>query len=254
MTINVTSKAAMIAAGAALSIVALASSAQAAILTQWNFNTPAPGDSNPATGTNLPSIGNGTVLRVGGTTGTFVTADEANSASTDPAPTLDDSSLETTTYPEPTALNKSAGVQFNVSTVGKKNVSVSFDQYFSADSSKYSQFQYSTNGTTFLDFGTQVVGAVNTWSNGNLFDLSSIADANNNSNFAFRIVSAFAPNAAGYSGTSGTYATNALWRFDMATVNADAASAGAIPTPALLPGLVGLGLGLLRQRKQQLAG
>jgi hypothetical protein len=246
MTINMITKVALLAAGSALSIATLDSGAQAAILTQWNFNTPIPSDSNPATGTNTPSIG-------GGTTGTFVTADEVNIASTDPAATLDDSALETTTYPAATALNKSAGVQFNVSTVGQKNVSVSFDQYFSADSSKYSQFQYSTDGTTFLDFGSQVVGAVNNWSNSNIFNLSSIADASNNSNFAFRIVSAFAPGGAGYAGTSGTYATNALWRFDMATVNAEAINAGAIPTPAMLPGLVGLGLGLWHRRKQQLA-
>jgi hypothetical protein len=253
MTINMITKVALLAAGSALSIATLDSGAQAAILTQWNFNTPIPSDSNPATGTNTPSIGSGTVIRVGGTTGTFVTADEVNIASTDPAATLDDSALETTTYPAATALNKSAGVQFNVSTVGQKNVSVSFDQYFSADSSKYSQFQYSTDGTTFLDFGSQVVGAVNNWSNSNIFNLSSIADASNNSNFAFRIVSAFAPGGAGYAGTSGTYATNALWRFDMATVNAEAINAGAIPTPAMLPGLVGLGLGLWHRRKQQLA-
>ena len=248
MTINFTSKVAIIATGAVLHIVMLQSVMQAATLTQWNFNTPAPSDSNPVTGTEAPSTGLGTVVRVGGTTGTFVTADEANSASSDPAATLDDSGLDTTTYPAATALNKSAGVQFNVSTLGQQNVKVSFDQYFSANSSKYSQFQYSTDGTTFLDFGSQVVGAINTWSNYNLFDLSSIAGANNNANFAFRIVSAFAPNATGYAGASGTYATNATWRFDMATVNAEK-----IPTPAMLPGLIGLGIGLLRQRKQQLA-
>jgi hypothetical protein len=248
MTINFTSKVAIIATGTALGIAAIASGAQAAILTQWDFNTPALGDSNPATGTDIPSTGTGTVLRIGGTTGTFVTADEASSASSDPASTLDDSGLDTTTYPAATALNKSAGVQFNVSTVGQQNVSVSFDQYFSADSSQYSQFQYSTDGITFLDFGVQVVGAVNTWSNNNLFDLSGIAGTSNNDNFAFRIVSAFAPNSAGYAGASGTYATNAPWRFDRATVHAEA-----IPTPAMLPGLVSLGLGLWRQRKQQVA-
>jgi hypothetical protein len=252
MTIHVTStvigKVATIAAGTALSIAAMANGAQSAILTQWDFNTPAPGNSNSATGTESPSIGTGTVFRVGGTIGTFVTADEANSRSSDPADTLDDSALDTTTYPAAADLNKSAGVQFNVSTVGQQNVSVSFDQYFSADSSKYSQFQYSTNGTTFLDFGSQVVGAVDIWSNQNSFDLSGIADVGNNANFAFRIVSAFAPNTTGYAGTSGTYATNALWRFDMATVKADA-----IPTPAMLPGLVGLGLGLWRRRNQQAA-
>jgi hypothetical protein len=237
-------QAAILAASIALGIVMVPGSAHAAMLTQWDFNTPLPGDSNPATGSKEPSFGLGTVDRVGGTTGTFVTADEANSASTDLAPTLDDSGLDTTTYPAATALNKSAGVRFKVSTLGQQNVKIRFDQYFSANSSKYSQFQYSANGTTFLDFGSPIVGAVNTWSNSNLFDLSNIAEVNDNQNFAFQIVAAFAPNTTGYAGTAGTYATDGTWRFDRVTVDATE-----IPTPAMLPGLVGLGWGLLRRRQ-----
>jgi hypothetical protein len=257
MTINFTSKVAIIAAGAAFSIAVLPSAAQAAILTQWNFNS-RPANTNAVTGDKTPSTGSGTVSRVGGTTGSlttdeFVTAEDGGS-STDPA-TVDDSALNTTTYPGAAADDRTAGVQFNVSTVGQQNVRVSFDQYFSATSSKYAQFQY-FDGTTFVNFGDLVVGTFNAWSNNKMFDLSGIAAANNNANFAFRIVSAFAPNSAGYIGTGtspqattgGTYATDGQWRFDMATVNAEA-----IPTPAMLPGLVGLGMGLWRQRKQQSA-
>lgn len=243
MTLRLTKKAAVIAAGAVLGIAALQGSAQAATLTQWNFNTPVP-DANPATGTEIPSIGTGTVFRVGGTTGTFATAEDGGGSS-DPL-VGDDSSLDTTTYPAATALDRTAGVEFRVSTVGQQNIRVIFDQYFSATSSRFSQFQYSSDGTTFVDFDSQVVGSVNTWSNLNTFNLSSIAGVNNNADFAFRIVSAFAPNTLGYAGTGGTYATDGSWRFDMVTVNADA-----IPTPAMLPGLVGMGLGLLRKRKSE---
>ncbi|HEY9894889.1 MAG TPA: PTPA-CTERM sorting domain-containing protein [Candidatus Sericytochromatia bacterium] len=84
----------------------------------------------------------------------------------------------------------------------------------------------------------------------NTFNLSSVTGANNNKDFAFRIVSAFAPNTTGYAGTGGTYATDGQWRFDMVTIKADATP---VPTPALLPGLVVLGLGLLRKRKAQVA-
>ncbi|WP_121970864.1 PTPA-CTERM sorting domain-containing protein [Leptolyngbya sp. BC1307] len=245
MTLHLTNKVAVIAAGAALGIAVLQGSAQAATLTQWNFNTPVP-DANPATGTLIPNIGTGTVMRIGGTTGTFATAEDGGMSS-DPR-VGDDSALDTTTYPAATALNKTAGVEFKVSTVGQQNVRVNFDQYFSATSSKFSQFQYSSDGTNFVDFGSQVVGSVNTWSNNNMFNLSSILGVNDNANFTFRIVSAFAPGASGYAGTGGTYATDGSWRFDMATVNADA-----IPTPALLPGLVGMGLGLLRKRKSEVA-
>jgi len=245
MALSLTNKVAVIAAGAALGIAVLQGSAQAATLTQWNFNTVPVADANPVTGTLTPSIGTGTVSRVGGTTGTFVTADDGGS-STD-SQVGDDSALDTTTYPAATALNKTAGVEFRVSTVGQQDVQVIFDQYFSATSSRYSQFQYSLNGANFVDFGSQVVGVTNTWSNNNRFNLSSILGANNNANFAFRIVSAFAPNATGYLGTnsSGTYATDGSWRFDMATVEATA-----IPTPALLPGLVGMGVAALRKKRK----
>jgi len=246
MALSLTNKVAVIAAGAALGIAVLQGSAQAATLTQWNFNTVPVADANPVTGTLTPSIGTGTVSRVGGTTGTFVTADDGGS-STD-SQVGDDSALDTTTYPAATALNKTAGVEFRVSTVGQQDVQVIFDQYFSATSSKFSQFQYSSDGTTFVDFGSQVVGSANLWSNNNTFNLSSILGVNNNANFAFRIVSAFAPTTPGYAGTGGTYATDGSWRFDMATVNATA-----IPTPALLPGLVGIGLSLLRKRKSEVA-
>lgn len=245
MALRLTNKVAVIAVGAALGISVPQGSAQAATLTQWNFNS-IPSDANPATGTLIPNIGTGTVSRVGGTTGTFATADDGGS-STDPV-LGDDASLDTTTYPAATALNKTAGVEFKVSTAGQQNVQVIFDQYFSATSSKYSQFQYSPDGANFVDFGSLVVGSVNTWSNNNTFNLSSIAGANNNANFAFRIVSAFAPNnTTGYEGTGGTYATDGSWRFDRVTVNANA-SPPAIPTPTMLPGLVGIGLGLLRKR------
>jgi len=243
MALRLTNKVAVIAAGAALGIAVLQGSAQAATLTRWNFNTVPSPDANAVTGTLSPSIGTGTVLRVGGTTGTFVTADDGGS-STDPQ-VGDDSALDTTTYPAATALDRTAGVEFRVSTVGQQDVQVIFDQYFSATSSRYSQFQYSLNGTNFVDFGSQVVGVTNTWSDNNTFNLSSILGANDNASFAFRIVSAFAPNATGYLGTGGTYATDGSWRFDMATVEATP-----IPTPALLPGLVGMGVAALRKKRK----
>lgn len=244
MIFNPTYKAAIVAAGTALGIVMLQSSTQAATLTQWNFNTP---DSNAATGTETPNIGIGTINR-GNTTGTFVTADEDNSASTDTAVRGKDSGLETTGYPAATVPD-TTGVRFNVSTLGHQNVIVGFDQYFSETSSRYSRFQYSVNGADFLNFGSLVEGRVNSWSNSNLFDLSNIAGVNDNANFAFRIVSAFAPDTTGYAGTGGIYATDGIWRFDMTTVTAESIPPQPIPTPAMLPGLVGLSLGVLRQRK-----
>ena len=103
MALRLTNKVAAIATGAALGIAVLQGSAQAATLAQWNFNTFSP-DANPATGTLIPNIGTGTASRVGGTTGTFATAEDGG-GSTDPL-IGDDSSLDTTTYPAATALDQ----------------------------------------------------------------------------------------------------------------------------------------------------
>ena len=53
-----------------LSFFAVVASSQAAILTQWNFNSTT-SDANTSTGTTLPAIGTGTASLVGGVTATF---------------------------------------------------------------------------------------------------------------------------------------------------------------------------------------
>ena len=128
MALHLTNKVAMIATGAVLGIAVLQGSAQAATLARWNFNS-VPADANPATGILTPSTGTGTVSRIGGATGTppFATAEDGGGSS-DPL-VGDDSALNTTTYPDmlhpdATALNKSAGVEFRVSTVGQQSIEV----------------------------------------------------------------------------------------------------------------------------------
>jgi hypothetical protein len=246
MTFRLTQTIAIATTIAALNIAVFQSPAEAATLTQWNFNSNS-ADGNTATGSLTPNIGTGSLSLVGGITSSFASG-TANGGSSDPA-TTDNSGLGTTGY-QATAGNKTAGVRFKVSTVGQQNIVVSFDQRFSNTSSKYSQFQYSLDGTNFVDFGSQVVATTgDTWFNNQSFNLSSVIGANNNANFAFQIVSAFAPNSTSYSPTTSTstYASTGTWRFDMVTVNAD--NATPIPTPALLPGLVGFGLSLWQKRK-----
>lgn len=247
MTFRLTQTIAIAATSAALSVAVFQSSAQAATLTQWNFNSN-PADASTTTGSLTPSIGAGSLELVGGTTSAFASG-AANGGSSDPI-VIDDTGLGTTGYQAQGAGNKTAGVKFNVSTAGKQNVVIIFDQRFSNSASKYAQFQYSLDGTNFVDFGSQVVAtAGDTWFNNRNFNLSSIIGANNNANFAFQIVSAFDPAfvGGGYTGAGGAYGTTGTWRFDMVTVDAD--NATPIPTPALLPGLVGFGLSLWRKRQ-----
>jgi uncharacterized protein len=136
-------------------------------------------------------------------------------------------------------LNKTAGAQFAVSTAGRQNISIRWDQRASNTGSKYARLQYTTNGTTFLNFPTPVVlsgaGTFEPQTN----NLAGIPGVNNNSNFAFRIVAEFESTAlndanANYVAASGTYGPGGTLRFDMVTVSGipmDSAAPAALGSP-----------------------
>lgn len=217
----------------------------ATILTQWNFNS-MPSDNNTSTGTLVPNIGMGTASLVGGVTASFASGD-ASGGSSDPV-TGNDSGWQTTNYAAATAGNKTRGVEFDVSTVGKTGVVVSFDQRHSNTAARHVQFQYSTNGTTFVDFGAPFAAtAGDAWFNNRTVDLSSVAAVNNNPLFSFRMVAAFAPGGSSYlpSNPSSNYGTTGTMRFDMVTVSA-------VPEPetyAMLLAGLGLVASIARRRR-----
>lgn len=214
--------------------------ANAQIITQWDFNS-VPPDGNTATGTTTPAIGLGTASLVGGTTATFASGD-SNGGSSDPA-TGDDSGWNTTTYPSQGTASRTAGAQFAVSTAGFFDISVSWDQRHSNTSARHIQFQYSTDGTNFTDFGALFEGtAGDTWFNGRSVNLTGVSGVSDNPNFAFRVVSAFDPtlgDAYTAANPGSTYAGGTL-RFDMVTI-----SGAAIPEPSsfVLAGLAVAGFG-----------
>src|SRR5438552_8458892 len=120
------------------------SSARADVIAQWNFNS-IPPDSATGTGTNQPSVGTGIATLVGSVTATY-----AAGSTNDPASSTDDSGWNTSSYPAQGTGNKTAGVQFNVSTLGNSNIVVRWDLRVSSTASKFYRFQYSTDGTTFI--------------------------------------------------------------------------------------------------------
>ncbi len=193
------------------------------VITQWNFNgtsaTTIPGGINSPG----PSTGTGAASAVVLTGPLSFSSGVANGGSSDPVITSPPNfGWQTTGYTAQGAGNKTAGIQFSVSTVGKQNIVIRYDVRHSNTSSRYEQFQYSTNGTTYTDFGAPFDGnAGDTWFNIRTIDLSSITAVNNNANFAFRIVSTFAPSTSAYapSNSASTYAAGGTWRFDMATVS-----------------------------------
>lgn len=166
-----------------------AASARAELLAQWNFNS-VPPDGNVGTGTNVPSYGVGAAMLVGGATAIYSTG-----GGSDPA-TADDSDWNTRTFPAQGAGNKTRGVQFNVSTEGFQQIVVTWDHRNSSTASRYIRFQYSTNGTDFID-GPVLTNTIQDAYFSKSVDLTSFPVVNNKPNFAFRIVAEFEDTATG---------------------------------------------------------
>jgi MYXO-CTERM domain-containing protein len=215
--------------------------AAAETITLWDFNS----------STLSPSIGAGTAGYVGGT----VYDSFSSGSSTDPAPT--NVGWNTKSYPTQGTANKTAGVQFNVDTTGFTDISISFDTRHSGTASKFERFQYSINGTDFIDLGATsgVFSSANTSFATRSVDLTGIGGAENNPNFAFRIVAEFESTATGAGAdaylptSSANYGTTGTWRFDMVGVSGTSVSPVPEPTTAML-GLVGAGALALRARRR----
>lgn len=200
----------LIATTVVSSIVFIYAPAQALVFTQWDFND---SDLNPNTGTGTASLVGGT-----GTRGF-----DSGRGSTDTSGT--NFAWNTNSYPTQGTNNKTAGVQFSTSTVGFENIIITWNQRNSGTASAYTQFQYSIDGSNFVDFNAPSLAGGNTsFNNSNQVNLSSITTVNDNSNFAFRLVAAFDPNNnTSYTATNSgsNYNTGGTSRFDMVTINGD---------------------------------
>jgi hypothetical protein len=227
--------------------------AQSAIITQWNFNS-VPADSSTTTGSDVASIGSGTISRIGGTTGTYTTG----AGSTDTAAT-DNTAYHTTTYPAQSTGSGTAGIQFNVSTFGFKNIRVSFDRRYSSSASRWQQLQYSTDGvnySAFEDFANNEAFPTTPllMINNKSFNLSTITGLNNNANARFRVVSIFGTTTAsggsvyttvGSTSVGGAaYGGGGTLRYDMLTVQGDV-----VPEPASVLALALGGLLVIRRKR-----
>jgi uncharacterized protein len=160
--------------------------------------------------------------------------------------------FQTTTYPAQGTGNLTAGIMFNTPTTGYMNIVVLFDVRWSNTASKYLRFQYTYDGTTWLN-GPQLVapGGDTWWSSQNIsnpegdvrFFISFYGDTNadNNPNFAFRILAEFAPGEDNYhgarDGNAAGYRTTGTLRYDLVEVRGEV-----VPEPA---GLLALAVGLV---------
>ena len=199
---------------------------ESAVITHWNFNS-SPPDASSTTGTSGPAAGGGTASLLGSVTASFSGGSGSDTNS-------DNTGWNTASYPGQGTANKTAGVQFNVSTRGFSNIVVSFEQRPTGTASKYYRFQYSANGTDFVDFAVINLSAANTF-HPEAIPLGNITAVEDNPNFAFRVVSEFensatGAGAAGYAPVSGTsYSTAGTVRFDLVTISGDPLSPGNTP-------------------------
>jgi hypothetical protein len=130
--------------------------------------------------------------------------------------------------------------QFSVSTLDFQNITLSYDQVSSATGPGQFNLQYSTDGSTFIPFGSQynvlVNSSPNAWSAGTPIlttsfsdDLSSITVLNNASTVYFRILDATTLSASQANGGSSAPAAAGTDRIDNFLV-----SATPVPEPSTL--------------------
>jgi hypothetical protein len=137
------------------------------------------------------------------------------------------------------ATGQFTGLQFAVSTVGKKEVKVFWDIAASGSASKYTRFQYTLDVTAttpvWIDYNPGLQDSHGVAPAGGLYvldvadstllqrsaDLTSVSGVENNAKFGFRVITAYAPGTSAIAradGTSAAYSTVGTVKYDMFTV------------------------------------
>ena len=166
-------------------IVLLAAAAPATLadeLAIWNFND---SDLNVdhASGTLISNFNLANILFAAGTTNNARLGDAAGQSL----------SLQGGS----STANNGHHITFNVSTLGFSNIVVSFATQGTSTGFNSNQFQYSLDGTTFVNFDSPYTPASAFGSVPLVFSLASVVALDNNPNAAFRIVFNGATSATG---------------------------------------------------------
>ena len=220
--------------GAVTSSVASLAVANTGPLAFWNFNSSSLNITNPAT---YQGIGTASSTNI-------QTFQSPTSDANDPGSPV--SAWGTQNYPAQGTLNKQAGVQFNASTAGAKNIVVSYDVRGSATASGFQRLQFTTNGTTWIDYpASSNLGGSTTFQGPRVQSLAGFPGVANNPNFGIRIVAEFESTAkyndtnnANYAAvtSTSTYGTSGTLTYDLVSISADAiTNNNAPPTISSIP-------------------
>lgn len=189
------------------------------LITKWDFNA-----------ANLqPSVGTGTISLIGGTTATF-------------AGGFDDENVgwRTANYPTQGQANLTAGIQMQVSTVGKAGITLSYAVKHGIESANTQSVLWSTDNSNYqpaqvFTFAPAASGTGDTWYTRSV---SLPAGANNQGNLYVRIVSNFTTGLSTYTASQlgSTYSGAGPWRFDDVSFSAvpEPSTSAAVAATALI--------------------
>ena len=160
--------------------------------------------------------------QVGGTTASFAAGLTGNP----------DRGWNTTTYPTQATGNKTAGAQFQISTVGWQDIEFFFNQRHSNTAANTVVAQFSVDGgVSFTDVATFTATAGDTWYTRTV-DLSGYPAVNNIPDLRVRVVSSFAPPTNTQylpSNPSSSYGTGGTLRFDNVTFSGNTTTGDVAP-------------------------
>lgn len=206
---------------------AIAASATADVITQWNFEAQT---LNASTGAGLASL-------VGGVTNTFATGFAGTGTF----------AMNTTNYAAQGSGDRTRGVQFSGSTAGYDSITLAWNERHSNTSANTVAVFATNDGTNWTEvqvftFTPAATGTGDTWYQRTVTLGTGYANA---ANFGFRVLAAFNPGGTGYlaSRSTSTYGASGTLRFDDVTI-----SGNLVPAPGAVA-LVGLA-GLLARRRR----
>ena len=207
---------------AALAAVAAAwtgaAEAQASeVVARWTFNG--------SSGTTVPAEGSGTISLVGGTSQSFPAGTPTDKFAEDQAL---NKSLSIGSFASAAVGSGTRGVMFQMTPPAGAGVTITWSQRHSSSSSRWMRFEYTLDGTNFTSAGVandgllEASSGADVWMNDRSVDLSKVSGVAGNPNFAFRIMSVFAPGTETYAPASSTatYSSLGSIRFDLVTVSA----------------------------------